>query len=187
MFGRQTDEAFNQQMEISRIKKQLKSDRRVQTDVYNSCCRRVYASCLRILNDPHEAEDFMQEAFIQAFDRIDSFRGDSQLASWICRIGINKCLDHLKKRKVPLDMDAEIDNGQVFHDSNGEGNYDVERIKRAMKDLPEGCRVIFSLHLFEEMDHKSISKQLGIKEASSRAQYARAKNEIIELVNETYV
>jgi RNA polymerase sigma-70 factor (ECF subfamily) len=139
------------------------------------------------LNDAHEAEDFMQEAFIQAFDRIDSFRGDSQLASWICRIAINKCLDHLKKRKVSFDRDADIDAGHQGYDHNGEGNYDVDRIKRAMKDLPEGCRVVFSLHLFEDMDHKSISKQLGIKEASSRAQYARAKNKIIELVNETYV
>ncbi|MGB6036788.1 MAG: sigma-70 family RNA polymerase sigma factor [Cryomorphaceae bacterium] len=174
-------------MEISLVKKQLKSDRKVQTEVYNSCCNRVYASCLRILNDPHEAEDFMQEAFIQAFDRIDSYRGDSQLATWICRIAINKCLDHLKKRKVPLDMDADVESGGLSQVDEVGGNYDIDRIKRAMKDLPEGCRVVFSLHLFEDMDHKSISKQLGIKEASSRAQYARAKNKIIELVNETYV
>lgn len=174
-------------MEISLVKRQLKSDREIQNEVYNACCKRVYASCLRILNDPHEAEDFMQEAFIQAFERIDTFRGDSQLASWICRIAINKCLDHLKKRKVPFDMDAEVDSGILGYEQAGDGHYDVDRIKRAMKDLPEGCRVVFSLHLFEEMDHKSISKQLGIKEASSRAQYARAKNKIIELVNETYV
>jgi len=174
-------------MEISLVKKQLKKDRQVQTEVYNSCCKRVYASCLRILNDPHEAEDFMQEAFIQAFDRIDSFRGNSQLSSWICRIAINKCLDHLKKRKVPFDMDAEIERNGMSQSDEVDGDYDIDRIKRAMKDLPEGCRVVFSLHLFEDMDHKAISKQLGIKEASSRAQYARAKNKIIELVNETYV
>jgi len=174
-------------MEISLIKKQLKSDRRVQTDVYNECCKRVYASCLRILNDPHEAEDFMQEAFIQAFERIDSFRGESQLSSWICRIAINKCLDHLKKRKLPLDMDAEVGFNHSAVTENYEENYDVDRIKKAMKELPEGCRIVFSLHLFEDMEHKSIAKKLGIKEASSRAQYARAKNKVIELVKETYV
>jgi RNA polymerase sigma-70 factor (ECF subfamily) len=64
---------------------------------------------------------------------------------------------------------------------------DVKRIMRAMDDLPEGCRVVFSLHIFEEMDHETIAKKLGIKAASSRAQYARAKNKIKELVNETYV
>jgi len=174
-------------MEFSLIKKQLKTNRKMQTELYNSCCRRVYASCLRILNDQHEAEDFMQEAFIQAFDRIDSFRGDSQLSSWICRIAINKCLDHLKKRKVPLDLDAELENGENSGTEMDAVDYDVDRIKRAMQDLPEGCRVVFSLHLFEELDHKSIAQKLGIKEGSSRAQYARAKNKIIELVNETYV
>lgn len=171
-------------MDYSLIKRELKTNRRMQTEVYNSCCKRVFASCLRILNDVHEAEDFMQEAFIQAFNRIDSFRGDSQLSSWICRIAINKCLDHLKKRKVPIDADAEMDQGMALHE---ESDYDIDRIKRAMQDLPEGCRVVFALHMFEEMDHKTIAKQLGIKEASSRAQYARAKNKIIELVNETYV
>ncbi|MEM9052745.1 MAG: sigma-70 family RNA polymerase sigma factor [Bacteroidota bacterium] len=174
-------------MDFSLVKKRLKTDRRMQTEVYNSCSRRVYASCLRILNDPHEAEDFMQEAFIQAFNRIDSFKGNSQISSWICRIAINKCLDHLKKRKVDLDLDADVDRGIAFEPSQENENYDVERIKRAMQDLPEGCRIVFSLHLFEEMDHKAIADQLGIKEASSRAQYARAKNKIIELVNETYV
>ncbi len=175
-------------MELSLIKRQLKSDRRIQEEVYRTCSRRVYASCLRILNDPHEAEDFTQEAFIQAFDRIDSFRGDSQLASWICRIAINKCLDHLKKRRLELDHDTDWERlDGVGENPNEDGDYDVQRIKRAMQDLPEGCRVVFSLHLFEEMDHKTIASKLGIKEASSRAQYARAKNKIIELVNEHYV
>jgi len=171
-------------MDYSLIKRELKTNQRMQTEVYNSCCKRVYASCLRILNDVHEAEDFMQEAFIQAFNRIDSFRGDSQLSSWICRIAINKCLDHLKKRRVQIDADAEMDQGIIAEE---ESDYDIARIKRAMKDLPEGCRVVFALYMFEEMEHKTIAKKLGIKEASSRAQYARAKNKIIELVNETYV
>jgi RNA polymerase sigma-70 factor (ECF subfamily) len=171
-------------MDYSLIKRELKTNQRMQTEIYNSCSNRVFASCLRILNDVHEAEDFMQEAFIQAFNRIDSFRGDSQLSSWICRIAINKCLDYLKKRKVPIDADAELDQGHAVHE---ESDYDIERIKMAMKELPDGCRVVFALHMFEEMDHKTIAKQLGIKEASSRAQYARAKNKIIELVNETYV
>ena len=169
------------------MKKRLKKDRKMQTEVYNSCSKRVYSCCLRILNDPHEAEDFMQEAFIQAFHRIDSFKGNSKLSSWICRIAINKCLDHLKKRRIDFDLDAELDHGIGVEPERESDNYDVERVKRAMQDLPEGCRIVFSLHLFEEMDHKAIADQLGIKEASSRAQYARAKNKIIELVNETYV
>jgi len=168
--------------------KQLKSDRRVQTEVYTTYYRRVYTSCLRILNDVHEAEDLMQEAFIHAFRKIDSFRGDANLGTWICRIAINKCLDHLKKRRVDLKFDDDWERKSTdSFDPNKNENYDVERIQSAMTQLPEGCRIVFYLYMFEEMDHKSIADKLGIKEASSRAQYARAKNKIKELISEAYV
>jgi RNA polymerase sigma-70 factor (ECF subfamily) len=170
------------------IKRGLKHDRRMQTDLYNTCYKRVFSSCLRILGDAHEAEDLMQEAFIHAFQRIDTFRGESNISTWICRIAINKCLDHLKKRRVKLEFDEKWENKATgsYYEEEDIG-YDTQRILNAMKELPEGCRVIFSLHLFEEMDHAAIAKSLGIKEASSRAQYARAKNRIKELVKETYV
>lgn len=176
------------QLDPSLLKKNLKSDRRTQTEVYTKYYSRVYTSCLRILNDVHEAEDLMQEAFIHAFKKIDSFRGDADLGTWICRIGINKCLDHLKKRRVPLDFDDNWENKvSGSYNIEGDSNYDVERIQKAMKELPDGCRVVFNLHMFEEMDHETIARRIGIKEASSRAQYARAKNKIKELISETYV
>jgi len=170
------------------IKKQLKTDRRVQTEVYTTYYGRVYTSCLKILNDAHEAEDLMQEAFIHAFKKIDSFRGEANLGTWICRIAINKCLDHLKKRRVDLKFDENWESKSTdSFDPNENGNYDVERIQLAMNQLPEGCRIVFYLYMFEEMDHASIAGKLGIKEASSRAQYARAKNKIKELIGEAHV
>jgi len=149
------------------LKRQLKTDRRVQTEVYTTYYKRVYTSCLRILNDVHEAEDLMQEAFIHAF---------------------KKCLDHLKKRRVDLkfDEDWERKSSDSF-DPNEDTSYDVERIQNAMTQLPDGCRIVFHLYMFEEMDHESIAVKLGIKEASSRAQYARAKNKIKELISEAHV
>lgn len=174
-------------MDYELLKRNI-GNRKTQTEVYETCYRRVYASCIRILNDPFEAEDFMHEAFIHAFQKFDSFRGESQLATWICRIAINKCLDHIKKRKLDLEYDDKWEQRMVNHEVKDEDSaYDIERIESAMKELPEGCRVIFSLHIFEEMNHESIAERLGIKEASSRAQYARAKNKIKELVSEKYV
>src|SRR5690606_11937335 len=128
--------------------------------VYNNCYKRVYSSCLRILNDQHYAEDFMHEAFIHAFKSIDSFRGDSQLSSWICRIAINKCLDHLKKRKVKIIFSDnwEEENGHISFVENIDENTEADRIKYALNRLPEGCRLIFNLHVLEEMDHATIAK-----------------------------
>ncbi|MFN2431052.1 MAG: RNA polymerase sigma factor [Cryomorphaceae bacterium] len=175
-------------MDFELLKKNIKTNRQAQTEIYSSCYKRVYASCLRIVRDAHDAEDLMQEAFIHAFRKIDSFRGEAELSTWICRIAIIKCLDHLKKRRVELCYDEHwVEKAEENGSSESVSNYDVERIKKAMQELPEGCRIIFTLHIFEEMDHKSIASKLGIKEGSSRAQYARAKNKIQELVTNTYV
>lgn len=184
--GNKNQSATNKENDL--IKAGLQHDRRMQTEVYETCHRRVFSSCIRILGDMHEAEDLMQEAFIHAFAKIQSFRGESTLSTWICRIAINKCLDHLKKRRVKFDTDYNWENSHgMAHEQGDAIPYDVQRIMKAMEELPEGCRVIFNLHLFEEMDHGSIAKTLGIKEASSRAQYARAKNKIKERINEIYV
>lgn len=174
-------------VEISLIRLNLKNDRRVQLEVYNQYAKRVYASALRIVKDSHEAEDIMQEAFIQAFDKIDRFRGDANLGTWICRIAINKSLDHLKKRKVALVFDENWGNHSDAQWEAEESNYDMSRIKLALADLPTGCRLIFELRMLEEMDYEAIAAELNMKEASVRVQYARARNRIIELVNETYV
>ena len=126
----------------------------------------------------------MQEAFIHAFRSIDSFRGEANLCSWICRIAINRCLDFVKKRKLDLQFDDQWENHQTgsYEMQNDTDDFQVEQIKKAIEELPEGCRIIFQLHVFEEMDHKIIAEKLGIKEGSSRAQYARAKIKIKELV-----
>lgn len=175
---------MHEKLDYSLLKSKLKTDVNVQTQVYNDCYKRVYSSCLRILNDQHYAEDFMHEAFIHAFKSIDSFRGESQLSSWICRIAINKCLDHLKKRKVKIlfsdNWEAEGSTNPVIEYARDTS--ETDRIKQALNELPEGCRLIFNLHVLEEMDHAAIAKQLNIKEGSSRAQYARAKNKIKELL-----
>ena len=172
-------------MDTAFLKKQLKHDRRVQTEVYEAYYKRVYASCLRIVRDRHRAEDFMQEAFIQAFGSIDSFRGDAGLCTWICRIAINKCLDFLKKKKVDLSFDPDWErlHHESFHmDEDSEGYY-LAMVKEALSQLPEGCCLIFNLHVFEEMEHGEIASRLGIKEASARMQYQRAKSKIKEIIN----
>ncbi len=141
-------------MDLLLLKAKLKTDRRVQTAVYEAHCRKVYHSCHRVLRDQHMAEDLMQEAFIQAFAQIDRFRGDAELSTWICRIAINKCLDYLKKKRVKLDYDYEWERKAADQTAidQMEPTYDAERIALAVKDLPEGCRIIFTLHLFEEIE-----------------------------------
>lgn len=159
----------------------------MQLEVYERYAKRVFATCVRLLKDVHEAEDVMQETFIQAFDKIDRFRGDSELGTWICRIGINKSLDRLKKRKIPLVFDDSLAfRAEGIADSEND-TYDIDRIKQALNQLPNGCKLIFEMRMIDEMDYPLIAETLGMKEASVRVQYARARSKIIELVKETYV
>ncbi len=170
-------------LDYTLLKDRLKIDRKMQTEVYNLCYSRVYASCLRILNDVHYAEDFMHDAFIHAFKSIESYRGDAQLSTWICRIAINKCLDHLKKRKLQIVFSDTWEGDAETNMILPIENCDVEHIQSAIEQLPEGCRLVFNLHIIEGMDHETISSKLGIKPGSSRAQYARARIKIRELIN----
>jgi len=152
--------------------------------VYNECYKKVYSSCLRILNDAHYVEDFMHEAFIHAFKSIDSYRGEAKISWWICRIAINKCLYHLKNRKgkIVFSDTWDSENGSPQPNEIISDYGEAERIKRALAQLPEGCRLIFNLHVLEEMDHATIARRLEIKEGSSRAQYARARIKIREIL-----
>lgn len=150
----------------------------------------MFSICMRILNHVGEAEDVLQESFIDAFAKIADFRQDSTFGVWLKQIVVNKAINQIRSRKVQF-VDIE-DFGSDEHDiadfqSNSvneeEIKFEVERVKRAMEQLPEGFRVVLSLYLFEGYDHEEISKILGINESTSRTQYMRAKKRLLEIVN----
>jgi RNA polymerase sigma factor (sigma-70 family) len=150
----------------------------------------MFSICMRILNHVGEAEDVLQESFIDAFAKIADFRQDSTFGVWLKQIVVNKAINQIRSRKVQF-VDIE-EFGSDEHDiadfqSNSvneeEIKFEVERVKRAMEQLPEGFRVVLSLYLFEGYDHEEISKILGINESTSRTQYMRAKKRLLEIVN----
>lgn len=130
-----------------------------------------------------EAEDVMQEAFLNAFKKMDSYKGEVSFGAWLKRIVINRSLDHLKKRKVKFEevneKTAQIADYQM---ETKEVNVDV--IKNAIRQLPVGYRVVLSLYLLEGYDHEEISEILGISNSNSRTQFLRAKNKLRELLKD---
>lgn len=141
----------------------------------------MYSVCLRILNDEHEAEDIMQEAFLKVFRKISTYQGTVSFGAWLKKIVINRSLDQLKKRKVKFE---EVDSKvfQLPYDDESYNEVDVERIKEAIRGLPDNYRTILSLHLIEGYDHEEISQILGISNSASRTQYSRAKSKLRELL-----
>jgi RNA polymerase sigma-70 factor (ECF subfamily) len=139
-----------------------------------------------MMNNAEEAKDMLQEGFVDAFRRLESFRFESTFGAWLKKIVINKCINALEKRKVVW-IDEEISYDQLSATENEsvdeeELQLSVERVKKAMNQLPEGARVIFSLYLLEGYDHTEISEILHISESTSKTQFMRARQMVKELL-----
>jgi RNA polymerase sigma-70 factor (ECF subfamily) len=147
----------------------------------------MYNIALRIVGDPDDAEDVMQESFLKAFIKLKTYRGEVSFGAWLKRIVINKALDflRLKKEQFSLDEVEEIEEVPDDQPETMEEAYQAETIKRAILSLPEGYRIVLSLILLEGYDHEEVSGILNISNATSRTQYHRAKKKLLELLKKT--
>jgi len=158
-----------------------KGDQKAMIELYKAYYKTMFNTSLRITGNPAEAEDIMQDSFLDAFQKIDQFDGRSVFGSWLKRIVINKSIDHLRKKKVLLpleDINPEIPD-LVEEDHLQVLSYKVDYIKDVIANLPENYRVIISLYLLEGYDHEEIAEILGISYDNSRARYSRAKKKLL--------
>jgi len=158
-----------------------KGNPKAQFQLYKLYYKAMYSVSLRIVNDEMEAEDIMQEAFLSAFKKIDSYKGEVSFGAWLKRIVVNRSLDYLKKKKLEFE---EIDEktAQMEYELPVQQELDVKVLKNAIQKLPDGYRIVLSLFLIEGYDHDEISQILGISNSSSRTQLLRAKNKLRELL-----
>lgn len=160
-----------------------RGDREAFRQLYNEYSKAMYNVCLRMMNNTHDAEDMLQEAFILVFKNMESYRGEATLGAWIKRIVINKCLNQLKKSRphfIQVD-DMELKNEETTVNEE-EFILSVNSIKEAIQKLPDGYRVVLSLYLFENYSHGEIAEKLGISQSTAKTQYMRAKQKIRELI-----
>lgn len=164
-----------------------KGDERQKYRLYQLYSKAMFNVCYRMMNNREEAEDMLQEAFTQAFMKLDSFRYDSSFGAWLKRIAINSCINAKNKRKVELTFIDEMhrfDQPEYQDNNEEEVQLTVAGITKAMEKLPEGGRIIFSLYLLEGYDHSEISQILNITESTSKSQFMRAKRRINEILKE---
>jgi len=143
----------------------------------------MFNVAIRITNDYAEAEDALQEAFINAFGNLHHFKGNSTFGNWLKKIVINQALAAIRKRRVQWTAIDEHD----FVDENSaepeeEMDFQLEAIRSGIQQLPEGYRVVLSLYLLEGYDHQEIGEILGISESTSKSQYSRAKQRLLQLM-----
>jgi len=158
-------------------------ERKAQFELYRLYSRAMYNICLRMVRHEMDAEDLLQRSFMDVFQHLDSFKFQSSIGAWIKRIVVNNCINHLKKNRLQIE-ELKIYHGEQVEEEAELSNYefDVDQVKGALKDLPDGYRVVFSLYLLEGYDHKEIAEIMGISEATSKSQYSRAKKKLKEML-----
>lgn len=151
------------------------------TALYHRHAKATYNSIYRIVGHVGEAEDLLQESFVSAYQQIGKFDNSNLFGAWVKRIGINKAISALRKKKVSL---FELtDNFQPESEEQldeTEFEFKVEEVKKAIAQLPPGYRTIVCLHLIEDISQEEIAKILGITHATVRSQYHRAKASILK-------
>ena len=149
-------------------------------ELYQRHNRRVYALCLRMTQNVAEAEDLAQEAFIQLFRKIGSFRGESAFTTWLHRLTVNQVLMHFRKRSVKLEQmteEGETPVQIVRGTENPKAMPIIDRmaLDRAIAQLPPGYRLVFTLHDIEGHEHGEIARMLGRSVGTSKSQLHKAR------------
>ena len=148
--------------------------------VYRRHASRLFTLACRMSGSAHDAEDLLQEIFLQAHRKLESFKGDASLGTWLYRLAINHCLDfvrsrQMKNQKVTETLDAESSVVPTARHESPIARIDLER---AIAGLPPGCREAFVLHDVEGFDHKEVAAMLGIAEGTSKSQVFKARTKL---------
>lgn len=156
-------------------------DREAHSKLYKLYSKAMFNVGYRITGNEDDAADVLQEAFISAFRSLESYRGDSAFGAWLKRIVVNKAINALNKRKhdpIPDDDRWDVPEEETPVEYGDE--LTVERVKRAISQLPDGYRTVLSLYLLEGYDHQEIAEIMGITESTSKSQLNRAKAKLRE-------
>jgi len=173
------------------VERAQRGDEQAFATLYQLHNKRVYSVCLRMTKDVAEAEDLAQEAFMQVFRNLNSFRGNSAFSTWLHRIAVNTVLMKLRRRKSPpvlsLDEPVSRDSPSLKReigkdDLSLRGAIDRIALRRAIEELPGGARQIFELHEVEGYQHHEIAEQLQCSIGNSKSQLHKAKMKMRDLL-----
>ncbi len=165
------------------VEKSKNGDRNSQYELYERYVDAMYNIGIRMLGSKEDAEDIVQDSFVEAFKNLGSFKYQSTFGAWLKRIVINKCINHLKVKRIAITpLDAH-----EFHLTEEKiekvDAIDIQKVKIGIEKLPPGYKQIINLYLIEGYDHIEIGEVLGISTSTSKSQYHRAKKKLVEIID----
>jgi RNA polymerase sigma-70 factor (ECF subfamily) len=180
-------ELFITDPESELITRAQKGDQQAFHELYEIYHRRIYALCWRMLADKDSAEDVCQEVFVQLWQKIQNFRGESKFSTWLHSVATNTVLGHLRKQKNWLQRIFSVEDQTIVEAS-------VEMVDDSLsvaldtkiQQLPERARLVFVLFAVEGYRHEEIAKMLNMAVGSSKSQYHRAKSLLRESLGEQF-
>lgn len=179
-------------LEAGLIERAKHGDAEAFQALYDKHKRRVYSLCLRMTSNTAEAEDLTQEAFLQLYRKIGTFRGESAFSTWLHRLSVNVVLMHLRKKSLPV-VSLEETNQVSSEDEAPKKDFGAEdlalagsidrlQLQKAVDDLPPGYRTIFVLHDVEGYEHNEIATIVGCSIGNSKSQLHKARMKLRDLL-----
>ncbi len=177
--------------EANAIERAKQGDAQAFQALYDKHKRRVYSLCLRMTANTAEAEDLTQEAFLQLYRKIATFRGESAFSTWLHRLSVNVVLMHLRKKSLPVVSLEETtqggDDDTPKKDFGADdlalaGSIDRLQLQKAVEDLPPGYRTIFVLHDVEGYEHNEIATIVGCSIGNSKSQLHKARMKLRDML-----
>ena len=166
------------------VEKSKLGDRNSQFQLYEQYVDAMYNVSMRMLCSKEDAEDTVQDSFVEAFKNLGNFRYESTFGSWLKRIVINKSINHLKLKRIPLVPIVDHEYHLTEEPLENVADVDIEKVKRGITKLPPGYQQIIHLYLIEGYDHEEIGEVLEISQSTSKSQYHRAKKKLLEIIKE---
>lgn len=160
-----------------------KGDKQAYKYLYKQYAGLFFTIARRYAPSSESAEDLMQEAFIQIFRKVSSFRGEGSFEGWMKRLVVNRCLTELKRKRV---FTKDIDDPTTVEEpglaSISLTSLHAEDILKAFEHIPVGARTVLNLYAIEGLDHKEIAHELGISESASRSQLTKARSKLRQVL-----
>lgn len=165
------------------LKACLEGNQRAQLDIYNRYYKAMFNTALRIVKNRAEAEDVMQESFLNAFTKLSSFKGEVSFGAWLKRIVINNSIYHHRKRQKKMEVGLDdvlykVEDNDVVVTDHASNEEKAQKVLETMKQLKDNYRISLTLHLIEGYDYHEISNILDISYSKCRTTISRAKENL---------
>jgi RNA polymerase sigma-70 factor (ECF subfamily) len=162
--------------DTTRVQACLKGDPRAQKALFEKFAAKMFAVCLRYMNNHDDAQDALQDGFVKVFSKLIDFKNEGVLEGWIRRVIVNTCLDAIRKNaKTKFDVSLDDVSYKLDYIDTGMEHLEVEELMKLIQSMPNGYRIVFNLYAIEGYTHKEIGERLGVNENTSKSQYLRAR------------